>query len=535
MTVSRTSRPPLEMSQRYFRLFSIKQLIVIGNIINSAWFQLCILTLLLVDLFLFIIELALPHNTQSDENVFSVTVFICAVLVCEVTLRLLWMDVKPFFKDPGCVFDFIVSYLSFLLTFYSHYAGGALILLRLARYRIVRYLSVRCVRFWGMGVWRGKALPRALQAKISSNRNRFQEEGWDLDITYITDRVLAMSAPKVGAKGTCQNSEDEVARFFNNRYNQDEYLIFNTAPEANYDYKKFNNRLREYFLDDHDPAPLSQILQCVKEMKTFLDMEPNHAVCVHSMGGRGRTGVVISSFLMYYYPSIFPDADSALMYFAKTRTAPTESVREGEGGDSKESLPPPITITQTPSQQRYVRYFEELLAQPSWMENMPRPTKLLSFIRVFAVSHISKEFWRSIWFVVRKDRIGVKDSIIGDLTADLENPMPLKEAHSGTSGGTVPPDALPQFAENHDQKLDWADFIPSTPIPISGDCHVSFYAPGNKPGEELFGLWLHTGLEPMMENPLTFLREDVDGTRDDKEGKNFTADFRVELHFEATL
>jgi len=34
-----------------------------------------------------------------------------------------------------------------------------------------------------------------IRSKVSGKRRRFQEEGYDLDLTYITDRIVAMSFP----------------------------------------------------------------------------------------------------------------------------------------------------------------------------------------------------------------------------------------------------------------------------------------------------------------------------------------------------
>jgi len=34
-----------------------------------------------------------------------------------------------------------------------------------------------------------------IRSKVSGKRNRYKEEGYNLDITYITDNVLAMSFP----------------------------------------------------------------------------------------------------------------------------------------------------------------------------------------------------------------------------------------------------------------------------------------------------------------------------------------------------
>jgi phosphatidylinositol-3,4,5-trisphosphate 3-phosphatase and dual-specificity protein phosphatase PTEN len=37
-----------------------------------------------------------------------------------------------------------------------------------------------------------------LRCKVSGKRNRFKSDNYNLDITYITDRVLAMSFPASG-------------------------------------------------------------------------------------------------------------------------------------------------------------------------------------------------------------------------------------------------------------------------------------------------------------------------------------------------
>eukprot|EP00808_Paulinella_micropora_P027999 g67.t1 len=266
----RTATRTLEMSQRVFRCFSAKTLARMGNIVKSLWFQGFILSLILLDLFLFFVELSVDPGSPANRTIYSLTVLICTILVLEVLLRLVWMDPKPFFSDPWCCFDFAVSVGSLALLYGVKYAGGALIVLRLARFPILRYL--RCVRFVGMGLRRGKVMPRALQAKIAHNRRQLEEDGWDIDVTYITDRVLAMSAPTA-------DSETQLARFFNERH-VDAYLILNTAPASAYDYRKFNNSVREYFMERASPAPLATLLAAVKEMKGFLDLDVAAVVCV---------------------------------------------------------------------------------------------------------------------------------------------------------------------------------------------------------------------------------------------------------------
>jgi len=91
---------------------------------------------------------------------------------------------------------------------------------------------------------------------------------------------------------------------------------------------------------DHSALPLEHLVHILVTMKNFLDEDPEHVVAVHCLAGRGRTGMVISSFLLHI--GLCKDATEALRYFAHSRSSTGEGVI-------------------TPSQIRYVRYYAAVL------------------------------------------------------------------------------------------------------------------------------------------------------------------------------
>mmetsp|Transcript_26380 Transcript_26380/g.49301 ORF Transcript_26380/g.49301 Transcript_26380/m.49301 type:complete len:162 (+) Transcript_26380:1293-1778(+) len=77
-----------------------------------------------------------------------------------------------------------------------------------------------------------------------------------------------------------------------------------------------------------------------KDVKKFLGQKPNGVAAIHCKAGKGRTGFLISCYLIYTNPWF--TVDRALRFFAVKRTKNQKGV----------------TI---PSQRRYVGYFDRML------------------------------------------------------------------------------------------------------------------------------------------------------------------------------
>ena len=48
---------------------------------------------------------------------------------------------------------------------------------------------------------------------VSKQKQRLKQDGFDLDLTYITDQVIAMGLPCTGSAAIYRNPQSEVIRF----------------------------------------------------------------------------------------------------------------------------------------------------------------------------------------------------------------------------------------------------------------------------------------------------------------------------------
>uniref|UniRef100_A0A673TJX9 Tensin 1 n=2 Tax=Suricata suricatta TaxID=37032 RepID=A0A673TJX9_SURSU len=189
-----------------------------------------------------------------------------------------------------------------------------------------------------------------LQPVRNMSVSRTMEDSCELDLVYVTERIIAVSFPSTANEENFRSNLREVAQMLKSKHGGS-YLLFNLS-ERRPDITKLHAKVLEFGWPDlHTPA-LEKICSVCKAMDTWLNAEPHNVVVLHNKGNRGRIGVVIAAYM--HYSNISASADQALDRFAMKRFYEDKIVPIGQ-----------------PSQRRYVHYFSGLLSGSIKMNNKP--------------------------------------------------------------------------------------------------------------------------------------------------------------------
>lgn len=166
----------------------------------------------------------------------------------------------------------------------------------------------------------GFSFTRMARGLVSKKKERYQEDGFDLDLTYITPRIIAMGFPSEGKDALYRNPLSEVQQFFA-KYHQDAFKVYNLCSEKQYDKSLFagcGGTCAGYPFDDHNAPPFQMMHRICDDMKAYLDADPKNIVALHCKAGKGRTGTLIAAYLAY--TGACASAASALELFGAVRT-----------------------------------------------------------------------------------------------------------------------------------------------------------------------------------------------------------------------
>uniref|UniRef100_A0A1I7XRN8 Phosphatase tensin-type domain-containing protein n=1 Tax=Heterorhabditis bacteriophora TaxID=37862 RepID=A0A1I7XRN8_HETBA len=157
-----------------------------------------------------------------------------------------------------------------------------------------------------------------LRIMVSQNRRRYRQDGFDLDLTYITDRIIAMGYPADTKEALYRNSMSHIVRFLEKNH-PGHYKVFNLRGQYVYDTSKFHNRVVSFEMTDHHPPRLELMAPFCREVHDYLEADPKNVVAVHCKAGKGRTGVMICAYLVYINFYLSPRQNMDYYSIVRTR------------------------------------------------------------------------------------------------------------------------------------------------------------------------------------------------------------------------
>ncbi|KAM3869469.1 putative tyrosine-protein phosphatase TPTE [Diretmus argenteus] len=458
----------------------------IAPFVMSVGFRLFGMVLIVVDFVLVIVDLSLPAR-EIGNALEAVSLAISFFFLLDVLLRVYVEGFRVYFSSKLNIIDACVVVVTLVVTMiytFSDMSGASLIPRVVSFLRFLRILIL--VRVFRLASQK-KELEKVTRRMVSENKRRYQKDGFDLDLTYVTDRVIAMSFPSSGKQSFYRNPIREVARFLDTKH-EGHYKVYNLCSEKGYDPKFFHYRVERVFIDDHNVPSLEDMLKYTVSVREWMSADPKNIIAIHCKGGKGRTGTLVCTWLID--SDQFESAQDSLDYFGERRTDKSRSSK--------------FQGVETPSQSRYVGYYE--IMKTKFNRQLPPPQSLrIKSLRIHSIAGVGRGNGSDL-----KVKIIVKKEVVCQCVCAKQDNC------------TVFPDAGSNAA---------VISLQDGPV-VEGDVKVMFESSAGLPkGYEdcPFYFWFNTSF--VEDNKLFLSREELDNPHKAKTWNLYKEDFGVTVFF----
>lgn len=460
----------------------------ISPFVMSFGFRIFGVVLIIVDIVLVIVDLSLPVRSREVGNALEVvSLVISFFFLIDVLLRVYVEKFKVYFSSRLNILDACVVVVTLVVTMtytFTDLSEASLIPRVVTFLRFLRIIIL--VRVFRLAAQK-KELEKVTRRMISENKRRYQKDGFDLDLTYVTDRVIAMSFPSSGKQSFYRNPIKEVARFLDTKH-EDHYKVYNLCSEKGYDPQFFHYRVERVFIDDHNVPSLEDMLKYTASVREWMSADPGNIIAIHCKGGKGRTGTMVCTWLID--SDQFESAQDSLEYFGERRTDKSRSCK--------------FQGVETPSQSRYVGYYE--IMKTKFNRQLPPPQSLkLKSIRIHSIAGVGKGDGSDLTVKI----IVKKELVFQCVCAKQEN-------------CTVFPDVGNNAA---------VISLQNGPV-VDGDVKVMFESSAGLPKgyEDVpFYFWFNTSF--IVDNKLFLPRDELDNPHKAKTWNLYKEDFGVTMYF----